>query len=504
MFHSPREMSPVVNRSGGSADGVSNPPPRPRAKSSLPAHAEIQVVYETAEGVTLRGTPLHLNRYAVVWELHNPGIAPRLSETLEHFKIIFQERTIYAGRAVISNLVEAGTKTVCDATLEEANWTGLDFSVIPAAGQVAKEFKNFLGEWQKLYKVSPAFKVVIADLQMFLTDLRLWLEQMELGLRAAPGSRRPELEKKITDELGPVILPLLTTFFEKFEQALRDVEPELLPVHQTLARRQLHPLLLCSPFLYRCFAKPLGYAGDYEMVNMMMREPLEGGSLYAKIINLWFVRQAPAEAHRNRIQRLIRYLEATAGSATRRGRPAKIISVGCGPVHEVQQFLRDSPLADHVHFTLLDFNEETLAHVQTVMAQAKRTFHRRTSFQFVKKSVQQIVKESARPGEPALEKYDLVYCAGLFDYLSDAVCQRLMDIFYDWLAPGGRLVVTNVDVYNPRRLTMEHIMEWHLFYRRGAELLALKPAAVPADFCAVKADPTGVNIYFEAQKPQRE
>ena len=90
MFHSPREMSPVVNRSGGSADGVSNPPPRPRAKSSLPAHAEIQVVYETAEGVTLRGTPLHLNRYAVVWELHNPGIAPRLSETLEHFKIIFR------------------------------------------------------------------------------------------------------------------------------------------------------------------------------------------------------------------------------------------------------------------------------------------------------------------------------------------------------------------------------------------------------------------------------
>jgi hypothetical protein len=32
----------------------------------------------------------------------------------------------------------------------------------------------------------------------------------------------------------------------------------------------------------------------------------------------------------------------------------------------------------------------------------------------------------------------------------------------------------------------------------------LKPAAAPADFCAVKADPTGVNIYFEAQKPQRE
>ena len=497
-------MSPVVNRSGGSAPGASAPPPRPRAGSPLSARAEIQVVYKTAEGVSLRGTPLHLNRHAVVWELHSPGLAPRLSETLDQFKIIFQERTVYAGRAVISNVVEAGTKTVCDATLEEANWTGLDFSALPAAGQMAKEFRDFLGEWQKLYKVSPAFKVILADMQMFLADLRLWLEQVELGLRAAPASRRPELEEAITGELAPAILPLLTNFFEKFENALRDVEPALLPGYQTLARRQLHPLLLCSPFLYRCFAKPLGYAGDYEMVNMMMRKPLEGASLYAKIINLWFVRQPPAEAHRNRIQRLVRYLEAAAGAAARRGRPAKILSVGCGPVHEVQQFMRENPLADHAHFTLLDFNEETLAYVQTIVAEAKQKYHRRTVFHLVKKSVQQIVKESARPGEPAGGSYDLVYCAGLFDYLSDTVCQRLMDIFYSWLAPGSRLVVTNVDEYNPRRLTMDHIMEWHLFYRRSAELLALKPAAAPAEECAVKADPTGVNIYFEAQNPQRE
>jgi extracellular factor (EF) 3-hydroxypalmitic acid methyl ester biosynthesis protein len=500
-------MSPVVKTSGhGSGHGTlgfSSPPVQPRPASPLPAVSANQVVFQTAEGLTLRGTPLHLNRHAVVWELHNPEMAPRMSETLGHFKIIFQERTVYAGRAVLSNLVDAGAKTVCDAALEEANWTGLDFAAQPAPGQVAQEFQKFLGEWQQFYKVSPAFKVVVADLQMFLTDLRLWLEQVELGLRAAPVSRRADLEQKITGELGPAILPLLTNFFEKFEHELRAVEPERRPVHQTFARRQLHPLLLCSPFLYRCFTKPLGYAGDYEMVNMMMREPLEGGSLYAKIINLWFVRQPPAEAHRNRIQRLVRHLEETAGAAAHRGRPARILSVGCGPVHEVQQFLRESPLADHVQFTLLDFNEETLAHCQTVVAGAKKEFHRRTPFQLVKKSVQQIVKEAARR-EGTAERYDLVYCAGLFDYLSNTVCQRLMDIFFDWLAPGGRLVVTNVDVYNPRRLTMEHIMEWHLFYRRSAELMALRPVAALEDGCTVKADPTGVNIYFEARNPEGE
>ena len=65
-------------------------------------------------------------------------------------------------------------------------------------------------------------------------------------------------------------------------------------------------------------------------------------------------------------------------------------------------------------------------------------------------------------------------------------------------------MTTNVEDSNPRRLTMEHIMEWHLFYRRSAELLALKPAAAPDDLCAVTSDPTSVNLYFEAQKPERE
>lgn len=500
-------MTPVIKTNGhghgNSAQGISSPPAKKRPLPPTSATADGQVLFQTAEGVTVAGTPVQFSRHNVVWELYNPSLAPRLSETLDQFKIVFQGRTIYAGRAVVNNLVDAGAKTVCDATLDEANWAGLDFSTPTADGQVAQAYKHFLSEWQKFHQLSPVFKVIVADMQTFLTDLRLWLDQVELGVRAAPANRRLSLEQKIAGELGPIILPQLTNFFEQFEDCLRAIKAEQLPAYQSFARRQLHPLLLCSPFLYRCFAKPLGYAGDYEMVNMMLRDPLEGSSLYAKIINLWFVRQPPAEAHRNRIRRLVRQLQETTTQAVNRNQTAKILSVGCGPAHEVQQFLQASHLADRAHFTLLDFSEETLAYCHTSVTAAKNKFNRVTQFKFVKKSVQQIVRESGRGGAAAAAgKYDLVYCAGLFDYLSDAFCQNLTDIFYDWLAPGGRLVTTNVDSYNPRRLTMDHIMAWHLFYRRGADMLALKPAAAPDDLCAVKADTTSVNLYFEAQKPE--
>ena len=452
--------------------------------------------------MALHGSLSRVTHHTAVFELYNPGVTPRLSETLDQFKIIFRERTIYCGRAVISNIVDAGSKTVCDATLDESRWTDLDFAPTSQLDdQMAKEFKAFIHEWQQLYKVSPEFKVVVADMQTFLTDLRLWLEQVELGIRSVPAGSRSGLEQEIAGKLGRQALPALTNLFEKFEGTLQKIEPDLQPMHQTFGRRQLHPMLLCSPFLYRCFTKPLGYAGDYEMVNMMMRDPLEGGSLYAKIVNLWFLSQPPAEAHRNRIQILAQQIEARTARTAASGRTAQILSVGCGSAHEVQQFLRESHLADRAQFTLMDFNEETLAHCRTALEEVKQQNHRTTSIGYIQKAVQQILKGPAKSVERAKGgRYDLIYCAGLFDYLSDPVCRRLTNIFYEWLAPGGLLVTTNVDVYNPRRITMDYIMEWHLFYRQGADLLALKPDMAPADLCAVRSDSTSVNIYFEAQK----
>src|SRR6201999_3920525 len=85
--------------------------------------------------------------------------------------------------------------------------------------------------------------------------------------------------------------------------------PHAHAVQSAFAKRMLHSLLLCSPFLNRTFTKPLGYAGDYEMVNMLARNPLEGDTFFAKIINLWFWEQPPAAAHRNRLN----YLERRIG-----------------------------------------------------------------------------------------------------------------------------------------------------------------------------------------------
>ena len=63
------------------------------------------------------------------------------------------------------------------------------------------------------------------------------------------------------------------------------------------------------------------------------------------------------------------------------------------------------------------------------------------------------------------KNYDFIYCAGLFDYLPDRTCKQLMNIFYEWLAPGGLLAATNVDACKPFRHMLEFVLDWHLIYR---------------------------------------
>ncbi len=460
------------------------------------------IVFHNSQGNEARGTLLRLTRFATVFEVYNPYSIVQLSEVLSDFQIFMTDRLVYSGRAVVSSLVNTGIMLICEATLDES-WLDVDiFSPVNQREKLRSEFAQFMQEWEKTHAVLPEFKVVVADMQTLLADLRRWLEQVELGIRSTPTGDRQQLEGEVLEELRQPIIPAINDLFGRFETIANGVEAALQPAHRTYIKRQLHPLVLCAPFPYRTFHKPLGYAGDYEMVNMILGNPLEGSSLFAKMVNFWFLLQAPAEAHRNRIKYLSHKLDEEVQRMAQRGQPARILNLGCGPAGEVQDFLKRTPLCEQAHFTLLDFNDETLEHTRRVLGDLKTAHHRATPITFEKKSVHQILKEAGRSvGSAGPKQYDFVYCAGLFDYLSDRICKRLMDVFYDLLAPGGLLVATNVDAANPIRNGMEYILDWHLVYRNAAQLQALAPEAAPPGSFEVRSERTGVNVFVEVRKP---
>ncbi len=461
---------------------------------------ESLVSCQNSQGVELQATLLRASRFQVAFEVYSPPGTLRLSEVLSDFRILIQGQPIYSGRAVVSNFISLGSVVVCEATLDEAC---LDMSLACPVNDLAKlreGFEKFMTEWGKNFKVLPEFKGVIADMQTFFMDLRLWLDQLELGVRSQPAGDRMQIEREVLEQVQKPVLPAVAPVLEKFEAVANTVEAQLQPAHRTYMKRQIHPLVLCSPFLYRTFQKPLGYAGDYEMVNMMIRDPYEGGSMFAKLVNRIFLNTPPVVAHQKRIVYLREHLMGEARRAAVQDRQMRVYNLGCGPAREIQEFLAGSELADRAQFTLLDFNEETLAHTSATLSELKSKHHRAGSIQMIKRSVHQIIKDMGKPISGP--KYDFIYCAGLFDYLTDQVCKRLMNYFYDLLAPGGLLLSTNVSSANPSNNWMEYVLDWHLFYRSAAQYAALAPERAPAGSFSVIAIGDGVNIALEGRKPE--
>ena len=219
---------------------------------------------------------------------------------------------------------------VCEASLADG-WLDVDlFALVTQPQKLRADFLDFLKEWGKINIILPDYKVVLADIQNYFIDLNRWLEQVELGIRSSPSADRRKTEIEVIQELAPTILPSIDSLFARFEEIADNVPDDLLPFHRTYAKRQLHPQVLCSPFAYRTYHKPLGYAGDYETVNMILREPLEGSSMFAKTINMWLLRQPSAEAHRNRIKYLTQQLVKETHRLAQQGSIAQIFSLGCG------------------------------------------------------------------------------------------------------------------------------------------------------------------------------
>lgn len=470
--------------------------------TSISAEKDSFILARNSQGLEVRAGVLRLTRYLVVFEVYNPYSILQLSEVLSEFKIVINDRIMYSGRAVISNAVNTGIMLVCEATLDDS-WLDVDlFSSVTTPNRLREEFAEFIKEWHKIDRIHAAFKASVADLQTMLMDLRRWLEQVELGIRSEPTGDRTALERSVIAELQEPILPTLNSWFARFDDVSEAVGEELRPAHRAFARRLLHPLVLCAPFVYRTYHKPLGYAGDYEMVNMILRDPYEGASLFAKLVNVCFLKNPPAEAHRNRIIYLTQKLVEETRRVHQLGRRARIFNLGCGPSKEIRDFMQQHELSNEADFTLLDFNDETLEHATGILQDTRAKMGRTTGLNLQKKSVHQILKEASRPGPDMKHgSYDFVYCAGLFDYMSDRICKRLMNIFYELLAPGGLLIATNVDASKPFRHSMEFILEWHLICRDQSQLACLNPDKAPPGVFTVTHESTGVNIFIEVRKP---
>ena len=299
------------------------------------------------------------------------------------------------------------------------------------------------------------------------------IERFQHALATAPMSAEPtalcsHLQGQIEDMRG------------SFAVLAQDLQPDSYATCKAACAELLHPFLKESPFVRRALEKPLGYAGDYEMMNMLYRDPWEGETTLGRALNVCFTNEPAAVANKNRIAYLGAVIHDRASSGS-----IRIASIGCGPAKEVEVLLRESPeLRSRLDITLVD--QEQLA-----LDQCARTI---PSARPCKAGIRQLLRGSWPDSEGG---FDLIYSAGMFDYLDARLFEAVSERLFQALAPAGELLLGNVAADNPSRWIMDYFADWCLIHRTPDEL-ARFGTRLSGTASWVDAEPSGVNLFLHA------
>jgi SAM-dependent methyltransferase len=154
-----------------------------------------------------------------------------------------------------------------------------------------------------------------------------------------------------------------------------------------------------------------------------------------------------------------------------RARPARIMSLGSGPAREVELFLKGVCNTDgRADFTLIDQEEDALRYASEKTYPQLLRLAGRYNLQCLNTSFTDILRGTSGLG--TLPPQDMIYSVGLLDYLTDRRAAGLVRRLYDQLAPGGLLIIGNMNETKLSNLwPMEFITDWTLEYRDEAQML---------------------------------
>jgi extracellular factor (EF) 3-hydroxypalmitic acid methyl ester biosynthesis protein len=453
------------------------------------------VSFKNSQGESARGTLTNIQRRYLVMEVYNPYSSVQVSEVLSDLIIrAGPEQIVYQGKAFVNSMVNTGLMAIISVTLID-EWS--DFHAAKHdLTRVKIEAENFVAQWDQRFKIQKNYQYVINEMRSYFSEINRWVDQIDMN-NSLPKDETGRLRQDIFFDIAEPLLNKGKNYLINFESEAALIQADESANHRSYAQTAIHPLILRAPFVYRTFAKPLGYASDYEMVNQILSDPRQGPSTYFQLVNFMFLQAKVAEAHRNRIKILIEKIESNIKNRPDNTNTYKILTIGCGPAFEVELLLKNSSGFQNIEFTLLDFSEETLNHTKNKLAKIISQTNQSITIKTKHESVHVLLKRATKSlNVTEDEKFDYIYCAGLFDYLSEKVCVRLIDYFSSILKLNSKLLLTNVHSSNPERNWMEHFLEWHLIYRNEDEMKKLMPTSYKNINCFT--DATGVNVFLEA------
>jgi SAM-dependent methyltransferase len=448
------------------------------------------------------------HHYCELQDVSQNGIAfewPRelvveIGTILDEVVVRFDNHEAYRGQARVSSVRRDDKRTLVGASLTDTLMNIEDvLNLRDVKAWTAGSDAQGLGLRHAPWRVpgQEQFKAQIAELRLAFEDAQARMGELEASLpwHVVSGDQdspaRDALIERIRAEFSEDVIEASNAIDSSLRSAGRNAREAL----REYSLRHVHSYLMQVPWMHRARHKPLGYPGDFEVMNGVYSRQFSGSTLFAKALNLAFSSTPAAEAVRTRKNLLKRRLGELLDSTEPGTKPIRILSIAAGPAQEIFELLQErEEIPVPLEIVLFDQDKRALSYSY---GRLKRVVSSRwpglVTLVHLHDSIKRLLRDSGIfAGQGA---FDVVIACGLFDYLQLLTAVSLSRNLYSILAPGGTLYIGNMVPSNPSRWFMELHLDWYLVYRERSELLELSRMAAPDARIQLLEEPTGVNPF---------
>lgn len=438
--------------------------------------------------------------------LEDGSLIFRIGDVISDIRFFSFEREVHSGSATIIHILDEyhGSKVISRIGCRFE--TSMDISMIISGDKVTRlknEYSDFIHSLAVEDNLNQEFVHLASHLHYLLTNFRKKLKEEDAKIQDEEEPLRTVLYDTLRtltfDTLGDVIFK----FCEQFEKvACQFSDSKQHFIHREYFQRMLNEFFIASALFDRAYTKPLGYAGDYEMMNIIYRNDFEGRDIFSQVMNKIDCEGPAARAVRNRRD----YFSKKIGQvyqSTPEGSACKIVSVACGPCVEMGEFLKAAAGFKRTVKTdliAMDQDASAIQDSQQRLIPLSKPFDDIT-VHVVKNNIKELII-GRKKDNVIYSQADLIYTAGLCDYLSFSAVNRLVKELYHFLKPGGTLIVGNFGPYNPQRFKMEYGSEWFLIHRTEGEIRDFAKGLPEDVTLTVEKEPEGVNLFLNIRKPE--
>ncbi|WP_022666970.1 cyclic nucleotide-binding domain-containing protein [Desulfospira joergensenii] len=251
--------------------------------------------------------------------------------------------------------------------------------------------------------------------------------------------------------------------------------------------KEVFPYFMRSRYLERAYFKPKGYAGDCNMIEMIYANEPHGDGKIGKLIDQWSLDSASCHAVRGRRRLLSHHLKTMCDEKKEADGPIRIMSLACGPSRELCDFLSQCRHSEKVEVLCVDIDPEALEMSAKNISQVDH----KADIRFMNEN---LIKWALGKADQEFGKKDIIYSAGLLDYLDDSLFIAFATRCHQHLKPGGHLIVGNFKS-GPDRIFMDHIVDWKLILREEEDFKRLFAQTPFGEDIIVIEEDQGINLF---------